>query len=60
MTGATVRPDNVLIESGQRAAPRVDFSPTPEAYRAKGTTQRQITMKCTAVAETVMMWNTSW
>ncbi len=60
MTGATVRPDNVLIESGQRGVPRVDFSANPEAYRAKGTTQRQITMKCRAVAETVMMWNTSW
>ncbi len=60
MTGVTVRPDSVLIESAQRGAPRVDVSTAPEAYRAKGTTQRQITMKCRAVAETVMMWNTSW
>ncbi len=34
-----------------------DHPPWP--YKAKGTTQRHTTMKCRAVAETVMMWNTS-
>ncbi len=41
-----------------RAVPAGGF-PTPEPYKAKGTTQRHTTTKCRAVAEMVMMWNTS-